>query len=381
MSATFYDLMRYAKTGIASPEMTHYDKLKALAIGGSKEQTLTGIPPISFKSDGTPLISWTVIGNGQQIGTPSPQNIIMPTFCGVRTGNLFNKSTVHDGYYISDTSGMETSSEQYASEANASDYIPVSGDYVSIFSSVTGKWRWGAFYDSSKTFISGISGYNKTIAIPQNAAYMRLTVVDSILDTLMFNLGQTALPYEPYGYKIPLTCAGQTVPVYLGQVSTVRRVKKIVLDGTEDWALVGSDEIHGLYVSQPPIGNYEAQICSHFVHANSWSELQSTNNSFGISSLSRIVIHDSSFRSSAAFKEYLSTQYTNGTPVTIWYILATPQTGIVNEPLCKISTYADELHSTDAAVTIPTAKGANTLTVDTDLQPSEVSITGKIKAS
>ena len=31
MSANFYDLMRYAKTGIAAPEMTHYDRMKAMA--------------------------------------------------------------------------------------------------------------------------------------------------------------------------------------------------------------------------------------------------------------------------------------------------------------------------------------------------------------
>lgn len=41
----------------------------------------------------------------------------------------------------------------------------------------------------------------------------------------------------------------------------------------------------------------------------------------------------------------------------------------------KIGDYADELSSTDAAVTIPTAKGGNTLTVDTTIQPSEMTIT------
>lgn len=61
----------------------------------------------------------------------------------------------------------------------------------------------------------------------------------------------------------------------------------------------------------------------------------------------------------------------------MWHVLATPETAIINEPLAKIGDYADELHSEDAGVTIPTAKGQNTLTVDTELQPSEMAITFK----
>lgn len=63
--------------------------------------------------------------------------------------------------------------------------------------------------------------------------------------------------------------------------------------------------------------------------------------------------------------------------MTVWYVLANEQTGIVNEPPAKIGDYADELSSTDAGVAIPTVKGNNTLTVETDLQPSEMTITYK----
>lgn len=60
--------------------------------------------------------------------------------------------------------------------------------------------------------------------------------------------------------------------------------------------------------------------------------------------------------------------------MVIWYVLAEPETAIVNEPLAKIGYYCDELHSEDAGVTIPTAKGSNTLSVDTTVQPSEMTI-------
>ena len=170
----------------------------------NQSKTLSGHSPLTFYSNGDNLTSCTIIGNGKKDGIPSPNNIIMPTFCGVRTGNLFDKSTITVGYYVNDTNGGVYMNPQYADGANASDYIPISGDYVSIYSNPAGEWRWGAFYDSNKTYLSGFSGYNKAVAIPANAAYMRLTVVDDILDTLMVNLGSTTLPYEPYGYNIRL---------------------------------------------------------------------------------------------------------------------------------------------------------------------------------
>lgn len=84
-----------------------------------------------------------------------------------------------------------------------------------------------------------------------------------------------------------------------------------------------------------------------------------------------IRVSDSIATTVSAFKSWLALN-----PVTVWYVLATPTTGIVNEPLCKIGDYADEL-TTDPNITPQT--GTNTLTVDTTLSPSLLSITGHIK--
>jgi hypothetical protein len=91
---------------------------------------------------------------------------------------------------------------------------------------------------------------------------------------------------------------------------------------------------------------------------------------------STLYFHDKRFTTADDFKAYLAAQYAAGTPVTVWYVLAEPETGIVNEPLMRIGDYADTL-TTDTP--IPTAKGSNTLTVDTTVQPSEMMITGNIK--
>jgi hypothetical protein len=72
------------------------------------------------------------------------------------------------------------------------------------------------------------------------------------------------------------------------------------------------------------------------------------------------------------FITWLQNQYANNTPVTIWYALANEETTTVNEPLMKIGNYADTLSN---ATAIPTTEGANSITVDTTVQPSEFTAT------
>jgi hypothetical protein len=269
MMTSYFDLLKYAATGISSPDMTYYDRMRASTLMGGAVQTLTGIPPLSFKADGKPLISWSMKGNGQQTGTPTPDNPVMPEFVGT----------------LDDTD-----------------------------------------------------------------------------------------------WTIPITCAEQTVTVNLGQVSTVRWIKKLVLTGEEDWFLYtnynakNAFQLNASIPSMPDI----YKVSDRYLFKDVLRAFIDTDNTFMMST-NTIRVHDSRYDTTNAFMQYLRDQYAAGTPVTVWYVLASPTEGIVNEPLCKIGDYADELSSTDAAVTIPTVKGANTLTVDTTVQPSEVSITGRIK--
>lgn len=264
MQPNLLEVMK-ARAGIPTNDLFAMLWAKKLRAGSSSVQTLTGIPPLSFKSDGTPLISWSMFGNTKQAGTPSPQNIIMPDFCGKLVGS----------------------------------------DWV-----------------------------------------------------------------------IPITCAGQTTPVYLGQTQTVRKIKKLVLDGTEKWnpssTYPGSCFAYFSNIATDA-KRFSLIVCTHVDQQS--GEYHYGQGRIDKNSLS-LWLFDSSV-STETFKSYLAAQYAAGTPVTVWYVLAKPETAIVNEPLAKIGDYADELNSEDAGVTIPTAKGQNTLTVDTDLQPSEMKITFK----
>lgn len=359
----------YTKAEIDSMLYLYYTKTEADALFEWITVTIsTDTLPLTFIADGSPLISWSMKGNGQQSGTPTPDNPIMPEFVGVRTANLFDNNApdrTTTGYIKSD------GSIQSSASFSASGYIPISG-LTTITLSEYGGGNEPAYclYDSNKEYISG-SAYTGRTAITLTvgtASFIRMSYRNTAADTAMLNSGSTAMDYEPYGYKIPITCAGQTVPVYLGQVQTVRRVKKQVFDGTETI----TEESENVYsITIPDTVITDIGISTHFEYDAAVADGQ-----FRIDIGKAVFGYNDTTENFAAF---LASQYAAGNPVTVWYILATTTTGIVNEPLSKIGDYADELSSTDAAVTVPIIRGENTLTIGTTLQPSEITITGKIR--
>lgn len=172
-------------------------------------------------------------------------------------------------------------------------------------------------------------------------------------------------------YKIPILSAGQTTPVYLGEVETTRYVRKLVLDGTEDWKKRAyNDAIHTFEFGWGP--RLIRGLCSHY--AGYLSASIDKVDGIYLSNTTVIIITDLRFTTPTDFKAFLAAQYAAGTPVTVWYVLATPETAVVNEPLMKIGDYVDTLSMEQAGVEIPTVNGENTLDVLTTVKPSEVYI-------
>lgn len=186
----------------------------------------------------------------------------------------------------------------------------------------------------------------------------------------MLNAGDTALPYEPYGFKLSPTVNGTEYPIYLGQVETTRKIKKLVLTGEES----GWTDLDVYYtINAGNVTPWRSCLCTHCVYGGV----------IGGNSTTRLWIKKASFpnyTSLADFKAWLAAQYAAGTPVTVWYVLATEETAIVNEPLMKIGDYADTISFDQAGVTIPTANGENVLDVPTTVPPSEITIKGGIRS-
>jgi hypothetical protein len=229
-------------------------------------------------------------------------------------------------------------------------------------------------YASGSITTSTISGY-------ADARYIRLRTDnynESLTQKIMLNTGSTAKPYEPYGYKIPISSAGVTTNIYLGSTQTTRCVKKLVLTGQENWGSSHLDvNLFALSgIDDTAKGLKKTTISTHYqsqTNVESWALVIDNRVCFHAYSNSNILyIRDSTYATVADFTTYLSQQYANGTPVTVWYVLATAETAAVNEPLMKIDNYADTLSN---ATAIPTTEGANSITVDTTVQPSEFTAT------
>lgn len=312
-------------------------------------------------------------GNTDQSGTPSSGNPIMPQGTGDRTGNLFDKNDCTVAGYIKNDGTISITADNWFTTKN---YIKCSGIITMNALNGLGTAAHIACYDEQKNLLGAcrITENNQkqnTINLIDGTKYIKACSRDNNLDSLMLNEGSTALPYEPYGYKIPISSANTTTPVYLGEVETTRKIYKLVLTGQEVWyddALPKGDTFS--YRMTAPyiydVGNtvgYDA-ICSHFqVGAYYAASIVGTQHS------SRNLYFRNTETTLENWKQWLADQYSNGTPVIVWYRLATPTTGVVNEPLMKIGNYADEVSN----ISIPTITGKNIVDVETVLKPSEVS--------
>ena len=281
--------------------------------------------------------------------------------------NLFDYQTMAlgvSGYYLN-SSGEEISNAVW----RISDYIPCDGKTFTI-GKIGGGTPSICLYDANKNFVTGKS-YNTggaavkediTISSEIAAKYIRFSwYTNDDTATIMLNLGSTAKPYSPYNRT--------TTPVYLGEVETTRQVKELVLDGTEEWR----SQYGGWVLSVAKQSGSYTVLSTHYIATLS----ASIDKSIYSNSTNVIIIFDSDYSTLNDFKAYLAQQYANGTPVCVWYVLATPTTGILNEPLRKIGTYADTL---SVPQTIPTVEGENVVDVETTLKPSEVYIKYKGKS-
>ena len=188
-------------------------------------------------ADDIPLKSCVVAIEPVQSGSgdPSPTNIrpiLGWTGAQVwRAGkNLFDKTKTVRGY-INDGNGELIDNGR---PNVASDYIPVAPNQSYYIKSEQLSGAWGAWYDADKNYISGIAGYvddtsevNKMKTSPNNAHYMRLTVViapsnsepSGNPDTFSVNYPSTDHDYHPYaGDTYSITLPTEAGTVYGGEL-------------------------------------------------------------------------------------------------------------------------------------------------------------------
>lgn len=220
-------------------------------------------------------------------GKPAPYK----TDCGIEITrkNLFNANDVSEGV-ISDDNG----NNMVATNSYCSNFIAVSAKTKYYLYSGQDGGRWGAFYDSSKTFILGIGPdkYNTVFETPENAAYVRFTVNynnnnPDFARNVIFAKSTIAVPFEPYHKStttIPLSNGLPGIPVTAGGNYTdengqqyicneidfaagkyVQRVWQAEFDGSEDekWKKVVTNYI---YIECLPVAMTSRKgFCSQYI--------------------------------------------------------------------------------------------------------------------
>ena len=384
---SLYEILKASKTGIA-PDM--WTALAGMNWGGADSghevKELTGIPPLSFTADGTPLLDYLISGNMSQTGTPTPDNPVDVNGVGERTANIFD-GTLLGGYFL---------------DANFE-----LGGNTSVFKSIkvflpagTYTFSWGKNVNIVRKIIDG--SYSENLATNVTSYTVTSTTDDhvgiSFRDTtssstvwdvatpIMLNTGSTAKPYEPYGYKIPISNGQQTTNIYLGSTQTTRQIKKLVLTGEGNFGRQNISDADPTFARFSKIFQFGSvtstsailYASTHFTGLKSFNTTSSTaENCFEMrfaSGTTTMMIVTNAATTATSFNQWLADQYAAGTPVTVWYVLATTETATVNEPLMKIGTYADTLSMEQAGVSIPTLNGQTVVDVETTLKPSQMYI-------
>lgn len=69
-----------------------------------------------------------------------------------------------------------------------------------------------------QTASASIQNVPTTFTTPADADEIRISITNVATGKIMLNTGNTALPYEPYGYKIPFSCGENNYTIYMTDV-------------------------------------------------------------------------------------------------------------------------------------------------------------------
>ena len=337
--------------------------------------TITTLPTDIYTNDTTATVG--LKGQMSQTGTPTPTTPIQPQECGDMSSNLWSYHPdttsggvrlLWDGEKINYSNTCTNAANSimtidlkkgtYTLKVNAN-RIPVENENscIDVYHSSSGLFK----KITNRNAVNGKVTFTLDDDLSNVSLRIRLnngTNYDGFEIRPMLNIGETSLPYDVYGqYKIPISSANTTTPVYLGEVETTRRIGKIDLSELS-WTQVAQglwktiDIPNIKYVSvNTELGDGIAE--KYTIHTG--SDMTTALNCIAIDVLQVLVNTGSALEKPTGM---------------FWYVLAEPETAVVNEPLRKIGDYAD----TVSGITIPTITGTNTIDVETTLKPSEVSV-------
>ena len=240
------------------------------------------------------------------------------------------------------------------------------------------------FYGGAKVTIDTLTSLYLYITASGDKLFKDGEYIDIDVE-FMLNKGSTGLPYEPYGYKIPIKVSDElgnetTTNIYLNEPlrkignyvdyidyknkEVVRIVNKKTFDGTENWerhtTISGGAVFRIDNALTPLIGVPQTStFMTHFDLTNIYSTASFKTGLYRFSSSSTEIVNitgdrlyvSSSNTTVEDFKEWLSIN-----KPSIYYPITTPTKETIESP------------------NIPLNKGTNIIEVDTNILPSNMEI-------
>ena len=364
------------------------------------EFELEGVPPLTFNAVEGALKNYRIYGNtvdGESVGD--------------RTGNLFDGEFLQ-GYWAEADGRFNVSSKWISTKK-----IPCKTNVQYTFSSsFLSRWAGFYWYDENDNYLSSNTAYNITLLTetsPLNAAYMAIniagyptweyTISPSDVTDFMLVEGSTPLPYEPYGYRVPVTVKGKN----LFDFDTFKAHVVGAVDGGKlEWGdnsltltaatndshtfpYNGSDDSYRMYVK--PSTSYTLSFNkvnssrimmfeNGLVNSEHWHDVNFINRisySFTTRSDTTFITIRFGLTLKGVTGTFSKIQFELGAEATDYEPYHTPITTnfYLPEPLAE----GESISMSDTEIVIPTISGTNILSVDTTVQPSRVNVKGKIQ--
>lgn len=320
-------------------------------------EEVEGVPPINFQGIGENLLDYRIDGASGGVGD--------------RTGNLFDGSW--ENKFV-DTYG----NTGYSTNRVLSSYVTVIPNQTY---SVKSNMRIRAVHSyndttHTQTLIDSVSGLDgATFTIPADSNSIRISLKkanDGVftpddIDWFMLNAGSTALPYEPYGYKVPVVVNGKNLfnknDVIEGSLNPYDG-KTIIYNNqlhTKNYIPVTANDVYIISGLDYGIRVHEYNSNHNFIK----SYVVNNNNSFTVSNNCAYI------RVAGSINQFLDTGMINLGSTSLPYepyIEPTTTNIYIDEPIKE----NESITLSDTNTNIPTIRGTNVLTVDTTVQPSNV---------
>lgn len=201
-----------------------------------------GVPPLTFKSDGSPLTNYTIHGAAGGAGDRTDNYFYLTqemTDPANWTPVPFSSGPGSSSYFMYFPLPAETVQILQSSDSvSASVFLRPQGAYLERLGVAIVPTMMGSAPDNYRVLqrdgtvlpytqdmrnwdnVYLTVGYGPGIIIPSTGVDRKYEVLHSFIDNydMSIVLGDTPpARYEPYGYKIPITCGGETVNIYLDE--------------------------------------------------------------------------------------------------------------------------------------------------------------------